>query len=406
MRFILIANGLINRSGHHYMEARSFREEAAQHGIDCLVLAHRDIAPELRGELSALPLFHHSPYAESASRRFWRQLLHFWRLGRSMAQQLLSLQTEQIAADDMVVCPLTKAAEMLGLALWLKRIPRHRRPRLALNFMIDDISRHRPSPHGITTKRLPVLCYRGAFSLLRKACAPDRLLLSAGGDAFAHVMARILKHPVQVFPLPVQHKLPPQPPGEGGPGQGPLIVYLGHMHRRKGAHLVGEIVRRVLVQHSRCRFLLQANPLEWGDLWSEEIGPIGGDRVLIHRGEMGQGDYQSWLHRADLVLMPYVPQHYRLQTSGVFSEAMALGKPCIIPEGTWLAEMARRHYGGVTIFPSHTPAAIADAVLHALDKLADLAVTMATVSRHWRETMGMEAFVQRVLAGAAGRSEP
>ena len=33
MRFFLVENGLVDRSGHHYMEARSFRKVAKHHGI-------------------------------------------------------------------------------------------------------------------------------------------------------------------------------------------------------------------------------------------------------------------------------------------------------------------------------------------------------------------------------------
>ncbi len=120
---------------------------------------------------------------------------------------------------------------------------------------------------------------------------------------------------------------------------------------------------------------------------------------------MSQEECQSWLQDADLVLMPYSPQHYTLQTSGVFSEAMALGKPCIVPEGTWLADMARRHCRGVTIFKDHSAAAIVDATLQSLDNLPDLTATMEESSTPWRETMGMQAYVRRLLDGAVGRSE-
>jgi glycosyltransferase involved in cell wall biosynthesis len=409
VRFILIANGLVNRSGHHYMEARAFKEEAAQHGVECLILAHRDILPELREELHALPLFRYTPYAQPSTKRYRGPWVNFWRLGRSLGKQLLRLPADEITAADLVVCPLTTANELLGMALWLARRPRSQRPRLALNFMIDDISQQLPGSTGTAIRKTSAFFYRGAFSLLRNQLPPNRLLLSAGGTAFAQTMRRILKHPVQLFPLPVQHELPPLPRGPQATDRAPLIVILGHMHLRKGANLVGGIVRDVVQQHATCHFLLQANPRSWEEIWRNEIGPLNTERVLVHRGEMTQEEYQTWLHHADLVLMPYSPAHYTLQTSGVFSEAMALGKPCIVPEGTWLAEMARRNRCGVTIFPCHSVETIATATLGALEELPRLTAAMQAVRSEWRETMGMQAFVKRLLANwcnaSAAKSE-
>ncbi len=211
--------------------------------------------------------------------------MNFWRLGRSLGKQQLSLPAEQITAADMVVCPLTTANELLGLALCLARRPRQQRPRLALNFMIDDISRPLPGKNRWAVKKTAALLYRCAFSLLRRQIPPERLLLSAGGEAFARTMTGILHHPVAVFPLPVQHDLRPAPRAGRRAGQAPLLVVLGMMRQQKGAHLVGPIVRGLLERTSNCRFLLQANPPKWEELWREEIGPAKDGRLLIHSGE-------------------------------------------------------------------------------------------------------------------------
>ncbi len=396
MRLILMAHGLINQTGHHYMEARAFKDEAEKRGLDSIILAHRDVAPVIRDELKALPLFRHSPYQLLFRRRYLGPIQEFRQVGHSICRQLLSLPPGTISDSDILVSPLTKAREMLGLALWLSRIPEDQKPFLAINFMIDDITQPFGERKGRSIPIKSGLFYRFAFKRLQKKLAPNRFLLSAGGDAFARTMTQILKYPVQLFPLPVQHEFPTTSP-ETSFKQPPLIVFLGHMQERKGSNLVGRVIHQVLEQHSVCQFLLQANPECWANRWEEEIGEKGKTRVHIHRGEMSQEEYQHTLNRADLVLIPYIPAGYALQTSGIFSEAMALGKPSIIPEGTWMADMAHKVGGGATSYPRHEVDDMAQAVLKSLANLTQLTRDMSKISSKWRENMGMKAFLGRII---------
>jgi glycosyltransferase involved in cell wall biosynthesis len=117
---------------------------------------------------------------------------------------------------------------------------------------------------------------------------------------------------------------------------------------------------------------------------------------------MSQDDYQTAMKRANLVLLPYLPAGYVLQTSGIFSEAMAMGKVSIIPDGTWMADMARIHGGGAVMFQEFEASAIAGAVCMALQRLPELAREMGNISSRWRESMGMKAFFQRILDAKQG----
>jgi glycosyltransferase involved in cell wall biosynthesis len=397
MRLLLIAHGLIDRTGHHYMEARAFKEGAASQGLECTILAHRDISTSLHDELEALPLFQNTPYKRFFRRRFFGLLRDFRLYGRHMSRELMSLPPGMVTSSDVVVSTLTKARDMQALALWLARIPQEQRPFVAINFMIDDITRTGCKTSEWTFDFKSALFYRLAFTRLRKALGVKRLLLTSGGAAFAQAMTRVLGHPVLNFPLPVQHGFSSCQTENACSGESPLIVFLGHMQQRKGSDLIGAVIPKVLEQYPNCRFLLQANPESWEQRWRDELGPIAGERVHIHRGEMSQEEYQSTMNRADLVLLPYVPSGYVLQTSGIFSEAMAMGKVSVIPDGTWMADMAHQQGGGAVMFPKFETEAIAKAVCSALQSLPKLTREMESISSTWRESMGMEAFLRRIL---------
>ena len=177
---------------------------------------------------------------------------------------------------------------------------------------------------------------------------------------------------------------------------------MGVMRKEKGSDLLAGVILRVLRYHPGCRFFLQANPPGWEKRWKDSIGPVGMRRVHLHRGEMTQEEYQSAVSRADLVLSPYLPEKYALQTSGVFSEAMAMGKVSVVPADTWMAEMVLKHKGGGVLYPRHEVEAIAEAILTALENLSRLTREMQDISSLWRENMGMKAYLQQILDAAVG----
>lgn len=399
MKFVLIAHGLKNRSGHHYMEARSFREEAARHKIKTCILARHDINPPVRDELQAVPLFTKTPYKNLYKRWDYKTLLSFWSYGWRMSRELSSLPADTVCPQDIVVSPLTKAQDLYSMALWLAKLSPRRRPFVAINFMVDDISGHAVTDDRQGFHLTPAKCYRFAFNRLQRLLPRERLLLSAGGARFAHTVSGIIDHPVQLFPLPVQHDLPGTDTMDQADLSSPLIVYLGHMRVEKGADLVGAVIARVLKQHETCRFLLQANPDEWAKEWRVAIGGTS-RRIQMHRGEMSQGEYQEAMKNGHIVLLPYRPECYMLQTSGIFSEAMAMGRVCIIPENTWMADMARSYGEGCVVYDRHDPDCIAEAILTGLENLPRLNKNMLGISRQWKDTMGMKSFVQRILDAA------
>jgi glycosyltransferase involved in cell wall biosynthesis len=57
-----------------------------------------------------------------------------------------------------------------------------------------------------------------------------------------------------------------------------------------------------------------------------------------HReGFVPTDDYYYLLAKADVVLCPYDARAYRARSSGVFAEAVAAGKPTVVPADTWMA---------------------------------------------------------------------
>ena len=56
--------------------------------------------------------------------------------------------------------------------------------------------------------------------------------------------------------------------------------------------------------------------------------------------------FEAWAARSCSGVWVKISERYREPTSGVFAEALALGKPVVVTSGTWMARELRRSGGG------------------------------------------------------------
>ena len=69
-------------------------------------------------------------------------------------------------------------------------------------------------------------------------------------------------------------------------------------------------------------------------------------RVTLIPERLPDEEYAELLRHVDVVVIPYEGKRYREATSGVFAEALAMGKPVVVTSGTWMAHELRRSGGG------------------------------------------------------------
>lgn len=70
---------------------------------------------------------------------------------------------------------------------------------------------------------------------------------------------------------------------------------------------------------------------------------VGGVKIELIDDVLSREDYINLLHTVDIILLPYDPILYRLQTSGIFTESVCAGKIPLVREGTWMASELRKH---------------------------------------------------------------
>jgi glycosyltransferase involved in cell wall biosynthesis len=102
--------------------------------------------------------------------------------------------------------------------------------------------------------------------------------------------------------------------------------------------------------------------------------------------------YYELVSRADIVLLPYDRQRYRAASSGTLAEALAGGRPTIVPAGGWMAEQLPPGAGETfDDFESFVAA-----VKRVIDRYPQYAACARAHSGRWRQRHRPDALISAV----------
>lgn len=122
------------------------------------------------------------------------------------------------------------------------------------------------------------------------------------------------------------------------------------------------------------------------------------NNVELQFGDMSADDYMARLRMSDTVLIPYSPQHYAVKASGVFAEAVAMGKVTVVSPGGWMAGELHAGRGAGTVFKSFDAGAMVAAIGEAVERFSTLDADAQARASAWRELHSMARYLDRLLA--------
>ncbi|BBA79399.1 hypothetical protein RGRSB_0873 [cyanobacterium endosymbiont of Rhopalodia gibberula] len=133
------------------------------------------------------------------------------------------------------------------------------------------------------------------------------------------------------------------------------IVYLGDARPEKGYHHLPEIVNALwkdYIKPGKLRFIIQSNfniKVESDDILTAklQLERYPNKKVFLIKEAMSPDDYYQLLGEADIIILPYNTDSYRVRSSGVLTEALAAGKPVVVPNNSWLAKQVDLSRAGI-----------------------------------------------------------
>lgn len=186
------------------------------------------------------------------------------------------------------------------------------------------------------------------------------------------------------------------------------IVYLGDARTEKGYHLLPDLLLNLWEDYlapNRAHLTIQSNYNIGGgepDIVAAKVklAQFPTQKVKLLEAPLTAQDYYALLKSADLVVLPYDPQNYQ-RTSGVLTEALAAGKPVVVPAGSWLAAQVAENRGRIY----ENPDQLAGAVRSALENLPALTQGARAYAPLWRQRQSPDRLIQ-ILLGPAPQFTP
>lgn len=390
---------LVDLNGHYHTYCEQVVQEMKRRNVPVTVYARKGCQVTCGGQRPE-QVFSHDIFAEMCRDDQTWAMENFYNANTAFMLDLCRVSPERFSADDVLFFPSLIQDQMHGIANWLGRLPEARRPAVVallryLNHKMDYVQK-RPN-HDLVP-----LYYRFAARALR--AVQPRLLLATDTTEMAVAYREITGLPVTELTIAMEP--PPSlgtSPTRAADGR-PLVAFQGHTSHFKGFHLLPEIVERCLALKPKPRFAVQVQnrqaAIKAGLSSSvDRMGRLAGADVRLLNGSLSTAAYYQLLHEADIVLLPYSPEFYGHCSSGIFAEAVAMGKVVVVPSGTVSARQAKEYSAGVVCASEFTAPALANAVGTALARLPELRAQAEVAAPKFRREQSVQAFWDRALAG-------
>lgn len=313
-------------------------------------------------------------------------------------ERLLNLT--RAGRGDHVLLGTAHARELPAVYLIAHRLGEHRSPTFHLEFRHPLFE----APGEDSIDSPTVKLHRAFFGLHRRWQPSSHIYFYTDTRELADDYSRLTTTEFGVLAIPFRSELISPPAATPG---GPLrLAYLGEARDEKGFGWLPDLIDRLMpdyVRAGRVRFVLQAtlsaphyNP--HSAIALERLKQFDPNHVELLGLEtpLKPEAYYELASRADIVLLPYDRHRYRAASSGTLAEALAGGRPTVVPAGGWMAEQLAR--GSGETFDDFE--SFVTAVKRVIDRYPHYAARAQAHSAGWRERHSPDALIAALIGRA------
>lgn len=338
-RFFLAEPSLTSVSGHCWSYLRSLIEPVRHAGFEPVLLGHRNVDPRLARRENIVPIFE-----RWCDERIGDHETTLAAHRRSIRADLTRIsKRHRIGSQDFVLINTLRHWALAGVVDWLESMRPRSRPRVALVLHFTAQS----DPNGSAEMR-PF--YEEAFVRIERSPSRDCIRLLADSEELIDEY-RDINDRLDFHLAPIPH-IPHLPDRDHEPASKLNVGYIGEARENKGFQLLPHVVRRASEHASAVHFHIHSFCHDPQSIfYRQAIAGLRGPHVTLYPEKLDDDEYTRFLDALDIVILPYTLHNYHSQTSGVFAEAMAMGKSVIVPRGSWMARQVNAYGGGATFNP-------------------------------------------------------
>lgn len=390
MKVCLIDEDFKDFGGHHASYDMPIAEELRKLSIEVHIFVHfmADCSGQRVGTFS--PVFTKAKWARTVdSRIIPRQVARLLKLGIANICTLLDLVrkvTPKIRTGDVLLMCRPNGQTRIAYSLWS----------IFLSFRgirVTEVCVFHNVPHR----------FFRAEAFFWGLCARMQKVIYV---AHTEPLVALCKHLTgkKCFLLPLPLALHGQYEENGGsPDRTVTFSYLGLAHRNKGLDtLISAInyVRDMLSQRVinliiQC-YLVDEEKSSIDMIAALEAQARAVSGISLIKAQMEPEEYARVMMSADVIVIPHRKPTYGAALSGVFTEALALGKPVIVARGTYMAEQLGVYGGGLT-FESGNPESLAIAIRNICKDIKVQRGEAEAGRTKWLETHNQRRFASEFL---------
>jgi glycosyltransferase involved in cell wall biosynthesis len=389
----IIDSDLMNRRGHHYEYVKSIYDEWVGRGLSANVYCSTNADMDIVRYFGAEAVFSRGFQTRCRPVPGLTKLslvVNFIVSNAVFSKELKRIGSSGVDQSDVLLIHTIDPNQLFGLYFWYRSIRPEHRPRAVLIFRLGvgdnpDTRRYSTFLYG--------MFFRAAFSV-----AGRKMVLFSDSVDLAGEYEALAKTPVTVLPIP---HIPDAGGTETGAPDGKYVVlYPGEARVEKGYHLLPRAVGNLLSKREDVRFVIQSNVS--GNPSQEVLGARVGIKALKKDVEyidriLESEEYYEIMRRADAILLPYSPETYRKRTSGILAEAMAFGKPVVVPGGTWMERQIAEYGHCGIVMNRYDEESLEEAIDAILDNREEYHNRARGASVRWRKFHNAMTYVDMLI---------
>lgn len=399
MNLHLFDNGYNNRSSHHVEYTNSVCEEWRSRGDLATIYSCK--AGDAIASPDVIPVFSHPFYSKIIPFRmptFLYGILEIIYCNLSYLADILRIERNRFSPGDLVFVHTLNHGQLVALFVWFKLFMNSKKVHIVALLRYSNIVPGKPA-----VRLNSYWFYRIFFSLSDLMRPWDFFHIATDSTDLLKEYQAYTKSPVTLLPIPHIPSFVAKKPDNCSTIS---FIYLGSAREEKGYGLLPEAIRIVTQEYGmeNVRFVIQSTlPESTGaDILEakHKLSQLPAFVTIIDR-MLSSEEYYGLMAASDVVLIPYRTYYYHSQTSGIFAEALAMGKCVIVTRETWMSRQVKDLGGGGIFVDDNSPSSLAEAIkLFSEDRLVYEQQIML-ISRQWRLNHNPANFVGR-LASLAG----
>lgn len=358
-RIFIVDFDLVGYSGHSFNQVLGFCEAARERGLEPRVYVCRTADPEVAKELNASAILPSVPWHVSKDAMLGavvdaqRTLKPLWE----------DIESAGISRQDILVVTSSRAQVIVGVGQWIAALPAQVRPTVFFRFFRTDFFDFQSMSFSKVA-----WAYHFAARMLTGLPGGSRVFLTVNNKNAVEHLDRLTLRPSFLLPVPKYYGHVADRPEARI--KEPATIYV-HVNRSSlEPALIIRVATAILKSRNDVKFIIRfcgyAFPAHTAQKFSARN--LLTRNVEFRSGEESPGEYLAAIEQADMVLLPYDPAEYRDIVSGIFCEAVAMGKVAIIPAETWMADHIAEGRAAGTLFRTRSVDGIVAAVEEALQE--------------------------------------